>query len=437
MEDHRKGNFPSRQRGRMSLSLKGSSLLYSLLIAMLISALLCGYLMTNYFQQHRMDRLYWQKIAGDNLQSGLELWLSEPQHWDDFREQSLFETEIDSFIGEQESWGLFGLVHGLGTHGSQRVSGSCLVGEKIPGDRHYSLYLEDRRQPLVLVGKANLQGQLVVPPSGIRTGFIGRRGYERNQLFSGSKRSSERIKPSLSDESAGDSRRILEELYEFPPSSEAFVLQQEFRDQVWNGPVHEVVSAGTLVIRQSSLQGKCRIIAADTLIVEADATLDHSLLYARHILIQPGFQGRLQALALESIFVGEGVQLRYPSALMVSPVDGAGSIRIQPDALVEGAVLLDRAWFQDQPNRDDYLQISPGALIKGLVYADHNLEIQGEVQGQVIAGNFVLRTAGGMYRNHLLDASISLDLLPHEFAAPLLYGKHTYQLVEWLAVSTQ
>ncbi|MEM7373245.1 MAG: hypothetical protein AAF587_31765 [Bacteroidota bacterium] len=413
--------------------LQGSSLLYTLLIALITSTLLSCYLLVNYYQQVRMDRLYWEEIARDNLQSGVEIWLSEsPPKWGESIAFPLFESPIDSFIGQSEAWGLFGILHGTGTHSRSRVSRSCLIGEMIPSHRQESLYLVDRRQPLVLVGKTRLAGTLALPPSGIKSGFIGRRGFENRQLYQGRITHSKRDMPELNIENKDHIAHYLHEISIVPPAEQAFALEGENVSRLWHEQVYEIISPGSVQIRQSSIQGKCRIISAHTITVGADAQLDQVTLFARHILFEAGFQGRVQAFALESIEVEQGTKLSYPSTLMVSKQDLPGKLILHPSSTVEGAVIFDLKTFDAKTDRNDYVQLGQTSLVKGLIVADHGLEIQGEVRGQVLTGSFVLRTAGGIYRNHLIDASIDLSQLSHTYSAPLVYGSRLYQIIEWM-----
>ena len=418
-----------------SSKLQGSSLIYSVLIALIISSLLASYLMLNTYQHIRMDRLHWNALAEDNLQSGVELWLSEFGTWGEYRNQSLFDSPIDSLKGFCEPWGLLGLIHGTGIHSRSRVQGSCLVGELIPQHQQYSLYLEDRRQPLVIVGNSRLQGRLYLPPSGIRSGFIGRRGYENPQLFWGTKLASKREKPGLSFGSHHTIRSILEEILHASVSSQSFALQGEEVDKSWTESPYQIVTPGSVRITQSRLAGKCQLIASGKITVAADAQLDHCLLFARDIQVEDGFTGRLQAFAIESIQVGAGASLEYPSSLLLSGSQEAASIFIQEGAKIEGAVIFDRDWFEKTPHQNDYLQIATGARVKGMVYADHNLEIQGSIEGQLTAGSFVLKTAGGIYRNHLLDGQIIGTSSSNQLVLPLLYGDQQYRIIEWLSIT--
>lgn len=419
---------------KTKLHLQGSTLLYTLLIALLISALLSSYVIVNVYSQHRMNRFYHEELAADNLRSGTEQWLSESFRWGVGDEQILFDTDVDRFEVRTEAWGLLGLLHGTGIHSNSHQSRSCLIGEEIPKVRQYSLYLSNQRQPLVLVGNTRLSGQLYLPPSGLRTGFIGRRGFERAQIHEGTVRTSESDLPQLSISSSQSQsiRSILEEIKGSAQDDLAFGLVGETAQPAWTDPAYQLVSPSSLVIDNSQLIGKCRIISSGTITVKASAKLDNCLLYARHIEIESGFRGRLQGFALESIQVGKGAELSYPSVLMLCRAEAPASMIIEEGATIEGAVIVDHAWFQAKPDRADEFRLAAGSHIRGLVYCDQGIEVQGRVDGQLVAKSFVLRTAGGIYRNHLIDASVALQDVSTRYLAPLVYGQKQQAVLEWL-----
>lgn len=388
--------------------------------------------MVNYYHQVRQNRLYWKELASYNLQSGMEIWLSDSPAQEPYTEQSLFESKVDSFIGVSEAWGLFTLKHGTGVHSGSRSSRSCLIGEAIPPNRDESLYLVDRRQPLVVVGNARLSGKLSLPPSGIKSGFIGRRGFENERLYTGRIVHSKRNMPPFPIQNRASIKHILDEIHSTPTQEQAFALEGVIVHQPWDKQAYEIISPGSIVIRQSSLKGKSRIIAAGSITIQADAQLDHSLLFARNIIIETGFRGRIQAIATRSILIEEDAQLTYPSVLMVSKKDQAAQLILKANTLIEGAVIFDSSISGAKADRNDYVQLASTSTVKGIVTADHSLEIQGTVLGQVVTGSFVLRTAGGMYRNHIIDAHINFNQLSEDYAAPLMYGGAFPQIIEWL-----
>ena len=82
---------------------------------------------------------------------------------------------------------------------------------------------------------------------------------------------------------------------------------------------------------------------------------------------------------------------------------------------VLGGVLL----FSEKPNfrKPVYLNIQE-ARIGGFVYNAGTTQLKGEVIGAIYTNEFELYTGGGTYKNHLLDATISMKKLPENFIVP-------------------
>ncbi|MEO1449962.1 MAG: hypothetical protein AAFV07_10575, partial [Bacteroidota bacterium] len=173
-------NIPNRKG-----QLKGGTLVYTLMIGLLVSMIMGAYILLNFLQQKQLDRLYHEQLARNNAYSGLELLLSQPVNWGSKQEISLFDNEVDSVLIQTEKWGLLGLVHATGIHGKAQVEQTALIGGNLQGPHRFSLLLSDSREPLTLVGKTRLEGPLYLPAAGLRRGFIGRKGFEGKNLFTG------------------------------------------------------------------------------------------------------------------------------------------------------------------------------------------------------------------------------------------------------------
>ncbi len=69
----------------------------------------------------------------------------------------------------------------------------------------------------------------------------------------------------------------------------------------------------------------------------------------------------------------------------------------------------------DESNYNPQIRINPGAIIKGMVYCEQNLELRGTVYGTVFTNNFVIEEAGSNYQNHLYNAKINAHELEDQF----------------------
>ena len=160
-------------RSIFTYKLKGGAIIYVLLISSLISGLMAAFVMLSSFESRYLQKHTQLDLARENLRSGLYVYLQRPFRVRGKKAMQLF-TEQDSCWFEAETWGLFSLVHGKAKHAHAFISKSALIGEKLPGEARFSLYLADFRQPLTVVGNTRLEGKVFLPEAGIKTGHIGK-----------------------------------------------------------------------------------------------------------------------------------------------------------------------------------------------------------------------------------------------------------------------
>ena len=103
-------------------TLKGGALIYTLMIALIISGLMSGFLLIQHYSHHLQNSLYFEKLAEDNLRSGAVVYLNQSAQRADQQAFSLFNSEADSCYIQTEPWGFFTLLHGKGTHGRESFS---------------------------------------------------------------------------------------------------------------------------------------------------------------------------------------------------------------------------------------------------------------------------------------------------------------------------
>ncbi|MEO1447922.1 MAG: hypothetical protein AAFV07_00245, partial [Bacteroidota bacterium] len=413
--------------------LKGGTLIYTLFIGLIISMLLGAYVLLNFLQQKQLDRLHHQQLAHNNAQSGLEMALSQEVNWGQDQELILFDTEIDTARLKTETWGLMGLIHVEGIHGRMRDSFSVLAGGNLQGPYRFSLLLQESREPLTLVGRTRLEGPLYLPAAGLRRGFIGRRGFEGEKLYTGPL-SSSRGKGVALLPNWLDSLAYQAQAWAYWPQQDRYELSSLKINQPWNGPAKTYEVLGGVILRGDvDLQGKVQIIASRSIRIETGAKLEHTLLMAPEIYIDQGVSGCFQALATEKLIVADSVELAYPSFLALAKMGTeAALLEIGAGAEVQGAVIYLGQAMGGSKSRGDFCRLLPGSQVVGIAHASHNLDVQGSVIGRVSTGNFLLQTPGATYRNHLLDAQISVKGLSQTYAGPLLFPMEAYRVIDWL-----
>ena len=387
----------------------------------------------NHAQASLLNRQYYKELAEDNLQSGLNLWLAEGAKLHLNWSQNLFDSDIDQCVIDPESWGLLGLIHVTAKHGSAEASRSALIGRKLSGKQLLSFYLQDERQPLTLAGDARLVGNLSLPPAGIRSGRIGNAAFSGRKLFDGNVSDSRKNLPGLDKELLNPIFSELEKL-STAIDPNRFLLDGFSESHPWSEGTKIFETAGSYEVRAVEIRGKCLIKAADEIIIGPDAKLEHCILMARKIRIRSGFKGLLQVFAKESVIVEAGVELPYPSVVMVQgTADKAASCRIEANAKVAGSVLFLPHLMREKPLRDDQCFIGPLAEVKGTLYASYHLDVRGTIQGHTTTGNLLVRTPAALFRSHLLDGKLT-GPVSETFVAPIIFPTEKHELIQWLAL---
>ncbi|MEM6801593.1 MAG: hypothetical protein AAF696_09315, partial [Bacteroidota bacterium] len=372
---------------------------------------------------------YFLEIAWEYLISGLNLYMTQGYHQNTFQEEILG-SEIDSVFLQKENWGLYDLIHIRAIHGPAQVSTSCFAGQAPKED--FSLYLTDKRQPLVLTAKAKLKGKLFLPPSGIRSGHIGPISYQYSQLYEGtiSHSSTESKKISLSSRPTIKSK--LEKLEIERSPLETYLMEGEARTVSWRNPAFSYQLPHNLILENCQFHGKILLISSGKIRIKATNQIQHAILIAKEIEIDKGFSGSLQAFATESIRLEEGVTLSYPSLVYLAKKETPAYLEIQKNSRLEGALIYETQSFHSAIHREDFVYVSNGSEIYGIVHAQHNLDLQGKVKGQVITDNFLLRTPASLYRNHIMDGEIFFEELDKTYVAPRIYAASAIQIMTWL-----
>lgn len=418
------------------IRLRAASLIYALMISMLITLVIGGLVLLMHYQRMLSERLYARELARDNLVSATHLFLNSGSTEHGERRGILFDSASDSFYVKSEAWGVLGLLHIRATHGTVRVQKSCLYGSDPSGVTRAALHLQDQNKSLKLVGKSRLAGTAYLPRGGVSGGRINRLGFLGKKLITGEVHASRSQPVNINYQRLRQLTTELNYLIQgrLPLESESLSLTDSIGAS-WSEDALYLPHSGALRLNQAHLSGKCIVIASESIYVTASNELDHVLLIAPHIVIQDGFAGRIQAIATDSIRVGESVLLSYPSALVVSGTERSspGRISIGTRSRIEGVVINDPQLAGKYYTRDQVTQISPSAQIYGHVISPGTVIHEGEIFGSLVAGKFILNTGSSVYVNHLRDATISYpDLSPHFTGGLYVRESVSHSVIEWL-----
>lgn len=378
--------------------LKASAFAYAVLISLVLTLITLALVSAMQLHQHRLARITDIHQVGRDLESGMELMLTDPSlAQNGVMAMDLFGDGRDSVFLERRPWGAFEVISVMARCGSQRQSRHELVGTMVPAEGPV-LTLADKGKPLSVCGNTRIQGDCRLPEAGVKRAYIEGKNYSGRELIYGA------VSQSASGLVELPIHRILTLL---EGANESIDFQE-----VTSGSLRHSFSENTMVIRSNEpidlfgmeINGNILIHSDVEISVGSSSSLSRCILSAPKIRIDRGFKGDVQMYG-DSVIVDTEVQLEYPSGVY----SNGGYIRIDNGSMVAGTIVNHRS------NGQGLIEIGSKSKVYGVVHSEGGLELRGSIYGQVFTEGFVLRTASATYENHLLDATIQREGLPLPF----------------------
>lgn len=406
---------------------KGSAILYALLVAFVLSLLTGSVVMYDQLLRYRVDRLQVKLTLLDNARSGFCLASAMDR---ELVQQvdliDLFGEGNDSVEINRFPWGLFEIVSSRAFHGDQYVVQRGITGGSVPQSNE-ALYLANNNRPLSVCGHTVLRGDCSLPKPGIKTVHIEGQSFQGDEVMYGTRKTSESGPPELA------LRSQIEEIFNTPASWQAEwadvkdladTLQRDFAL-----PELVVYSPNNLVLANVHWSGRIRVVAGNKVTIANTSTLTDILVVAPEIVLENGFRGSCQLFAGSKIEIGEYCQLNYPSAVVVLKQDEGEAIRIGEGSKLTGSVI---SLKEDGINKN-LVTLETDAIVTGQVYTTGRFQLKGSVFGSVYCQWFWLETPSATYENHLLNATIDVTQRSLYYVGPALFGEQLgKEVVKWL-----
>lgn len=311
-----------------------------------------------------------------------------------------------------KNWGAFRVVEVNTHHINRSLVRSAMVGYQQDA-KLASLYLPESNQALKICGDTRLEGTISVGSRGIDLAYIAGKNYTGEKRFYGEQLKSERHLPNI--------RTDFNNL-----TLESFYTDVNKISWLGNDSSYSFKNKTTLVsqleplIIDQKISGNIILHSFDSIYVRNTASLENVILIAPKIRFEKGFKGSLQAIAHNQLICEEDVSLMYPSVLVLNELKfnesvASNKILLQAKSKILGGVLL---VSQSENFRNSIELTLQDALVAGFVYNQGSTQVIGKVIGHLYTRQFHLKSGGGGYTNHLLDATISSALLPKDFIYP-------------------
>lgn len=414
----------------------GNTLVVTIIVALVIALLCSSLVLLAYYNRHTQITANIEHRLRTNLQSATAIVLADTGWHSNTRSDTidLYDEQKDSVIIRERPWGLFEAVSVTAfsnrfSQQSRYFSGAALT-EYMDG----CLYLADHRRSLYVSGSTTLTGNAYLSKADISPSYIDQRGYNNDRLIYGNIKNSKEKLPALNAD-------IVSYLYEqrvnVQPSDdeqrELIFSPGDTLKQSFSGAGLFFYSKDPVMLNNLAITGQVKI-QSDTLIeISATATLDDVILIAPIIRFANGFTGSVQAIATDSLVLGENCRLTYPSALVLlkkSGITTQNAVKVGAHTVMDGIILT---VCDSTDVYKTYVELHKESLIRGVVYVSGFLSMQGKVHGTILTDYFIHRTGSAVYENHLVDVELNRKKMSEHFVtSPVFTGSPGKEIIKWL-----
>lgn len=406
-----------------------------LLIALLLGALVL-YAYTFYYMKEQAKGTV-TMIQLSNF--GIDYVIAAPIMSSDTLQVPLQEEANKSIQVQLAPWGVFEKAHSKAHFRNKYFVKTAIIGGKFSAENTPVLYLQETQNGLSLVGTTEIKGAAFLPSQGVKTGYIAGNSFYGATLIDGATEKSETSLPPLSKNVLAS----LEELFKTNPSEQQEVgAVNSVKSSVhsFEAATKYWVSKNPIVVENVSITGNVIIKSTQQILVKASAHLKDVIIIAPTVIIEEGTKGVFQVVASKQITVHKNCELSYPSSLVLyqealdtsqrnTPNSTINQIFIDSGSLIRGVVLYYNK--KEVSNFDTAIKIESGTTVKGQVYCNGNIDLQGTVSGTVLTKQFLANQAGSIYVNHIYNGKINNDELPTTYGG-LLFEQQPKTIMKWL-----
>lgn len=412
----------------LNYKLKAVAMQFAILVSVIVALLLSAFLLYTFtFKKFssQSDRV----LKNITTASAGFIYFEKPENI--FTDSINIELEGNELKLKKSYWGSFEKLISMGGRGGVAFSKAGLVGSKF-SEKPVGLYLADRGMPLVVVGKARLEGNNYLPDQLVKAGSIAGEYYQGNSLVYGKIFQSDTLLPKLDE----NWKIYLEDMLGFIPSAEDQVEEVSDINNSFFKPRVVVYQAEKIELSQK-IYGNIIIKSETEIEVSRFSELDQVLVIAPKVTVNSGFKGNLHIIANE-VDVAANVFFEYPSSIVVvnkteghqeGNFNSLAKLKIGENVQFKGNLIyLDKR--NNQKSMKDIF-IDEGSVITGTVYCEGYTELRGTVKGSIFTHYLVSNQKGSIYINHLFNGQILENDLTQEMSG-LLLEDQPKNIASWL-----
>lgn len=415
--------------------LRASALYMVIIIALVIGVICSAIIVAAYFYKSVYQQNFRRDALAGNLQSGINLLLTNGSQYPSETKLSLLGADNDSLIVQQQSWGVFDIGTVKAFIQTDTLKKVFTVANTIDSTKWAALYLIDEDRSLSVSGHTHIRGDVFIPKAGIREAYVNNQAYTGDKrIVIGTKKTSEKKLPDLFEQRM----QAIEKFFKASYSSDSTLIKSDSTGVSFLKTT-KYFNFKKTVATLSNIQLDDNIILRSdtTLTIDSTAKLDNIIIYAQSIHVNSGFKGNCQLFASDSIYVDKRCEFAYPSCLGVINFDSENKVlkklTINDFSVVNGLVLLSDSYESNLP---PVISLGAHVTVSGQIYVAGllNLKDQVRIYGSVFANRFMYQTSYTRYENYLINLDIdAVKLSPYYLSSDLLpVTAKKRKVLQWL-----
>lgn len=402
----------------LKIRLASGSLVYVMVLSLVIVLILGILILRNNYTLIEVSKIQEREKLQDNLESVITILEEDSSllpHNKVFKISDNSDIETKIF---KKPWGLLDIVYIISKGKTYRDTSIYLASSKYSKDDSLALYLSDKRNYLILGGKAKITGNVRIPKLGYKRGYINGKNCSEKVLIDGDIFFSENKLPDLN-------AKLLSKIYSKIPSFEISSLKDSltnsFRKQTLKYHSKDIIKLSNI-----NLKGNIKIESDNGIIVYPTCKLNNVILESPVIIIKSGFKGNAHFFSTHKVLLEEKVELNYPSYIVLKGLNIA-DCTISKDSSIKGGIVFENR------NEKSVLKMQSKSYLKGQIYSRVKICLEGNLDGCAYIDQLYYDTEITKYRNVLFDCKIDRNILQLDMPLIDIEGKFRKEVfIKWL-----
>lgn len=414
-------------------NLRGGALLITLTFSLVILVILSSLLLLGYYKRLEFEKNVTLSRLQNNLISAIHIGLKLEPNESNIQSLDLYDNGNDSVQFSIKQWGVFEIIAAQATSSHTTLQKNAIIGYKPDKNQLSSLYIADLNRPISVCGDTKINGTCYLPEAGVKRAYIEGQSYNGSELIYGTTKKSNPSLPELNKNIINNLKELLAGKY--TQGTELIGFDTLKTDSLHKGFTENTLclfSSNAINLSNKKLTGNIIISSTNRIFVNKNSYLRDIILVAPEIIIEDNFEGNMQMIADDSLEIGKGCKLKYPSAslLIANDADKKSKIlKLKEEAEFEGLLCIINENTASYP----LISLDKKTLVKGIVYSTGFVETKGKVWGNITTQKLLLLTNSSVYENHLLNTEVDVNKLSKHFVgSSLIYSQKQKSIIKWL-----